>query len=95
MEYENIRLLFNVKPLPSVGADTWWQFVPLHASLVFIPSVLCSLTLPCAGKEFGINNYSTVSSVVQRIKNRSEKDKYLQREVDDVRIKVLKSQKRT
>jgi REP-associated tyrosine transposase len=62
---------------------------------IFLVRRLCRLTLPREGKEFGINNYSIVSSVVQRVTLRIEKDKYLQREVDDVRKKMLKSQKRT
>jgi chromosomal replication initiation ATPase DnaA len=61
---------------------------------IYLVRRLCSQTLPCVGKECGIDNYSTVSSAVQRIKNRIDKDKYLQREVDDVRIMVLRSQKR-
>jgi REP-associated tyrosine transposase len=62
---------------------------------IYLVRQLCRLTLPCVGEEFGINNYSTVSSVVQRVKLRLEKDKYLQREVDDVRKKVLKSRRWT
>ncbi len=33
---------------------------------IYLVRRLCCLTLPSVGKEFGINNYSTVSSVVQR-----------------------------
>jgi len=67
---------------------------------ICVQDVFFSTFMPIKAKRrqiyfIGINNDSTVSSVVQRIKNRIEKDKYLQREVDDVRIKVLMSQKRT
>jgi len=62
---------------------------------IYLIRRLCCLTLPSVGQEFGINNYSTVSSVVQRMKLRVEKDKHLQMEVDAIRRKVLISQKRT
>lgn len=62
---------------------------------IYLVRLLCCLTLPSVGKEFGINNYSTVSSVVQRVKLRAERDKHLQRELDAIGKKVLKSQKRT
>jgi len=61
---------------------------------IYLVRQLCCLTLPSVGQEFGINNYSTVSSVVQRVKLRVESDKKLQKEVDSIREKVLKGQKR-
>lgn len=62
---------------------------------IYLVRLLCCLTLPNVGKEFGINNYSTVSSVVQRMKLRLAGDKQLQVEVDAILQKVTKSQKRT
>ncbi len=62
---------------------------------IYLVRQLCSLTLPSVGKEFGINNYSTVSSVVQRVKLRAEKDKALQRELESIRSRMCKGQKRT
>lgn len=38
---------------------------------------LCCKTLPNVDAEFGINNYSNVSSVVQRVERRLEEDKNL------------------
>ncbi len=62
---------------------------------IYLVRRLCHLTLPLVGKEFGISNYSTVSSVVQRVKLRLEKDSKLNRDVSDISKKVLISQKRT
>jgi putative transposase len=45
---------------------------------IYLVRRLCCKTMPDVGKEFGINNYSTVSSVVQRVKRRIEKDRTLQ-----------------
>ena len=41
---------------------------------IYLVRRLCRMTLPQIGKEFGIENYSTVSSVVQRVKTRIEDD---------------------
>ena len=46
------------------------------------------------GTEFGISSYSTVSSVVQRVKRRLEKDKTLLDELRLIVEKVKVSQKR-
>ncbi|MCP3890373.1 MAG: hypothetical protein GY702_16110 [Desulfobulbaceae bacterium] len=62
---------------------------------IYLVRRLCCLTLPSGGQEFGINNYSTESSVVQRMNLRVGKDKHLQMEIDAIKEKVLKSQKRT
>ncbi len=62
---------------------------------IYLVRCLCCLTLPSVGKEFGINNYSTVSSVVQRVKLRAENDRNLQREIGYIREKTIKSQKQT
>lgn len=56
---------------------------------------LCCKTLPNVGAEFGITNYSTVSSVVQRVKIRIEKDRTLLKELRIIAGKANKSQKRT
>lgn len=56
---------------------------------------LCRMTLPCVGREFGVRNYSTVSSVVQRVKARVESDKRLTKELNMITKKVFKGQKRT
>ncbi len=57
---------------------------------IYLVRQLCCVTLPIVGKIFEINNYSTVSSAVQRVKLRRELDKGLLREVDTIRRKVLK-----
>ncbi len=62
---------------------------------IYLVRSLCIKTLPQVGKEFGIENYSSVSSVVQRMKLRVAKDKGLQEELEMIKSKVFKSQKRT
>ncbi len=62
---------------------------------IYLVRQFCCKTLPSVGKEFGITNYSTVSSVVQRVKARYERDKYLLNEIKITKKKIVKSQKRT
>lgn len=62
---------------------------------IYLVRRLCCKTLPSVGIEFGINNYSTVSSVVQRVKRRIERDRTLPKELKIIVEKVYKSQKRT
>lgn len=62
---------------------------------IYLGRRLCCKALPKVGAEFGINNYSTVSSVVQRMKKRIEKDRTLQKELKIIEGETRKSQKRT
>jgi len=62
---------------------------------IYLVRLLCRMTLPSVGREFGVGNYSTVSSVVQRVKSRIENDKRLQKELVEITKKVRKGQKRT
>lgn len=55
----------------------------------------CRETLPVVGRSFGIENYSTVSSVVERIKARIKKDKKLRQSLDIIGESLQKSQQRT
>ena len=55
----------------------------------------CRETLPSVGRYFGIDNYSTVSTVVERVKARKINDKILQKEMESIGKKLAKSQKRT
>ena len=48
---------------------------------IYLVRRLCCKTLPDVGSEFGITNYSTVSSVVQRVKRRIENDRILLKEL--------------
>ncbi len=52
-------------------------------------------TLSEVGKHFGMNNYSTVSSVVERVKLRTNEDRMVREHLDVIRVKVVKSQRRT
>jgi len=62
---------------------------------VYLVRRLCRMTLPCVGMEFGINNYSTVSSIVQRVKSRLKNDTRLLKGLNTMMKAVAKSQKRT
>ena len=62
---------------------------------IYLVRRLCCKTLSNVGTEFGITNYSTVSSVDQRIKRRIERDRTLQKELRLIEGKARKSQKQT
>jgi chromosomal replication initiation ATPase DnaA len=48
---------------------------------IYLVRSLCRMTLPDVGKVFGIGNYSSVSSVVQRVKLKLASDMQLQKEI--------------
>jgi len=62
---------------------------------IYLVRRFCCKTLPSVGIEFGITNYSTVSSVVQRVKVRYKKDKYLLKDIEIIKKKIMKGQKVT
>lgn len=55
----------------------------------------CRETLPTVGRHFGIENYSTVSSVIERVKARKNRDKSVRQELESIAKILTKSQKRT
>ena len=61
---------------------------------IYLVRRLCRMTLPQVGRELGVENYSTVSSVVQRVKTRIEDDRRLLKRLDEIVKKAVKSQKR-
>jgi len=61
---------------------------------VYLVRHLCHMTLPCIGREFGIQSYSTVSSIVQRVKLQIKQDKRLSNDLNAIK-KAATSQKRT
>jgi REP-associated tyrosine transposase len=61
---------------------------------IYLVRRFCCKTLPSVGREFGITNYSTVSSVIQRVKVRYESDKCLLKENEILKEKIMKGQKR-
>jgi len=67
---------------------------------IYLVRSLCRMTLPDVGEVFGIGNYSSVSSVVQRVKLKLASDMHLQKEIRELSQQALKgngskSQKRT
>ena len=55
----------------------------------------CRESLASVGKHFGIDNYSTVSSALERIKKRKKKERLLQRHLEEIRAELAKSQRQT
>jgi putative transposase len=53
------------------------------------------ITLAAIGKHFAIDNYSTVSSAVERIKARRKTDTYMIKHLEKIEAKIDKSQKQT
>ncbi len=52
-------------------------------------------TLSEVGRHFGIGNYSTVSSAVERIRSRAKQDRTLQRHLEKIEMILVKSQQET
>ena len=57
---------------------------------IYLVRRLCRMTLPQVGREFGVENYSTVSSVFQRVKSRFETDRRLLKGLAEIAKKVTK-----
>lgn len=58
---------------------------------VYLVRSLCRLTLTQVGKIFGIANYSTVSSIVQRVKAEIDRDGTMAEEVAEIRDNLTKA----
>ncbi len=52
-------------------------------------------SLKQVGKQFGIEKYSTVSSIVERVKREMKADKVLKKRIQDIADKITKSQRQT
>jgi len=52
-------------------------------------------TLKQAGEQFGIEKYSTVSSIVERVKYEMKVDKGLKKRIQNLAGKIIKSQRQT
>jgi REP element-mobilizing transposase RayT len=62
---------------------------------IYLVRLLSQATLSEVGKHFGMNNYSTVSSVVERVKLRTNEDPMVREHLDVIRVKLAKSQRQT
>jgi chromosomal replication initiation ATPase DnaA len=58
---------------------------------IYLVRLYCRETLQDIGRHFLINNYSTVSSVVERIKARKNIDLSLQKHLKEIEEKLIKS----
>jgi REP element-mobilizing transposase RayT len=62
---------------------------------IYLVRHYCRETLPAVGQHFGITNYSTVSSAVERVKARMTQEKTLHKDLERIRDKLYKSQQQT
>jgi len=62
---------------------------------IYLVRRVCRLTLPEVGRAFGIENYSSVSSAIQRLKTKVDGDENLSQELDMIAKTIHKGQKRT
>lgn len=68
----------------------------LHKDIaIYLVRNLCRMTLPEVGQVFGITNYSSVSSAIQRVKSKNTPDDILSKNLAEIKEIVVKSQKRT
>jgi putative transposase len=62
---------------------------------IFLVRQHCRETLAGVGQHFSISNYSTVSSVVLRIRARKDSDKTLQKDLEKITTMIMNSQEQT
>ncbi len=62
---------------------------------IYLVRLLSRGTLAEVGKNFGISNYSTVSSAIERVKLRIQQDRNVRKYLEEIRKKLAKSQRQT
>lgn len=62
---------------------------------IYLVRLHCREILPTVGRYFGIANYSTVSSVIERVKAKINKDKNMRKSIELIGNNLFKGQKRT
>lgn len=62
---------------------------------IYLVRLHCKDTLAGVGRHFGIGNYSTVSSCVERVKHRNKRDRVLQKDLKMIEREFVKSQQQT
>lgn len=55
---------------------------------MYLIRLLCRQTLIEVGESFGMGNYSTVSSAIERVKLRLKKDRVIQKDLEEIRKKT-------
>jgi putative transposase len=68
--------------------------LPRDMAIYFV-RLLSQATLREVGKYFGMNNYSTVSSAVERVKLRMHDDRMVRDHLAEIRLKLKKNRKQT
>lgn len=59
---------------------------------IYLIRLLRRDTLEVIGKEFSLHRFSSVSSIIQKVKARLKKDKLMYKKVEDIRNKIFKGQ---
>ena len=62
---------------------------------IYLARKCSGLGLEVIGGEFGLEKYSSVSSIVTRTEKRLSKDKQMQKRIEEVKRKISKSQAKT
>ena len=62
---------------------------------VFLVRYLRNDTLNQVGRQFGIEKYSTVSSIIERVKNEMNGRKGFKKRVEEIADKIIKSHRKT
>jgi putative transposase len=62
---------------------------------MYLVRAYCRETLSSIGSSFGIDNYSTVSSAIERIKARKQTDRSLKKHLRELESKLAKGQRQT
>ena len=62
---------------------------------VYLIRHLSNDTLKQVGEQFGIEKYSTVSSIIERVKHEMKVDKGLKKRIRNITEKIIKSQRQT
>ena len=62
---------------------------------VYLIRYLRNDTLKTVGEQFGIAKYSTVSSIVERVKHEMKTDKVFKKRIQNLADKMSKSQRQT
>jgi len=87
-------MAYNIKETELYVTRRGYFNEPRNAA-VYLMRHLRNDTLKHVGEEFGIEKYSTVSSIVERVKYGMKVDKGLKNRIQDIADKITKSQRQT
>ena len=62
---------------------------------IYLTKKLTGRNLHEIGREFGINNYSTVSTVIERTKQKASTDRVFRKRIEKLKMDLMMSQEQT